>query len=214
MPRLRHVALICATATVFAAAAVAAGGAAPAYQPQVRQLRARLNPPASSRTVTVVEIEQASIPAGTTWFYLRPADDRGTQQMPTQIVPVGPNAASGQWFPRTAPKTAGREPAGIQQFPFVGSSMFNAGNVAEIVPCNLSKAGRGRTITTNSFVVEAWSDRNDLGDNSSSAASSPVAKLLASSPGMTFTFDDRDFSHGLKVSLNAPLDMVAHSHLY
>ena len=71
--------------------------------------------------------------------------------------------------------------------------MFNAGNVAEIVPCNLSLAGGGRTVTMNSFIVEAWSDRNDLGDRSRVAN-----KLLASSPSMTFTFDDQGFSHGLQ----------------
>ena len=71
--------------------------------------------------------------------------------------------------------------------------MFNAGNVAEIVPCNLSQAGGGRTVTMNSFIVEAWSDRNDLGDRSRVAN-----KLLASSPSMTFTFDDQGFSHGLQ----------------
>ena len=173
----------------------------PQPQPQA-QLRARLNPPASSSTVTVVEIDQTSMPVGATWFHLRPADD--SAQMPTQIIPIGPDAAAGQWFKRTAPKTtAGRTPVGIQQFPFAGSSMFNAGNSNEIVPCNLSstagRGGRGRTVRNQSFIVDAWSDRNDLGDSGS-------AKLLASSPSMTFAFDDRGFSQGLQFDRFVMLD--------
>ena len=163
---------------------------------QLSQLRAHLNPSTSSGTVTVLEIEQASMPADATWFHLRPA---GSAQMPTQIVETGRNAASGQWFKRTAPKTAGRGPVGIQQYPFAGSSMFNAGNANEIVPCNLSAVVRARTVTKQSFVVDAWTDRNDLGDNS-------TAQLLASSPPMAFTFDDRGFSHGLQFDQFAVLD--------
>ena len=93
-------------------------------------------------------------------------------------------------FPRTPPKTGGAGPVDIQQYPFSGSSMFNAGNVAAIVPCNLS-INTTRTIINNSYIVEAWSDRNDLGDGA-------AAKLLASSVSMSFDFDDKGFSHGLQ----------------
>ena len=152
-------------------------------------MAARLNPPASSGTVTVLEIEQASIPAGASWFHLRSAD--GSAQMPDQIL-AGWTANSQMWFPRTAPKTGGAGPVGIQQYPFSASSMFNAGNVAEIVPCNLS-SNITRTIRENSFIVEAWTDRNDLGDGSAATAT-----LLASSASMAFAFDDKGFSHGLQ----------------
>jgi hypothetical protein len=57
------------------------------------------------------------------------------------------------------------------------------------VPCNLS-AHDGRQTTSHSFVVDAWSDRNDLGDGA-------AAKKLASSAPMVFTFDDLGFSRGL-----------------
>eukprot|EP01052_Picozoa_sp_SAG31_P086314 SAG31_NODE_46954_length_252_cov_0.679739_1_plen_70_part_01 len=56
-------------------AAAAANIAAPQQQAHPL-LKARLNPPASSGTVTVVEVDQASIPAGTTWFHLRWATQR------------------------------------------------------------------------------------------------------------------------------------------
>jgi hypothetical protein len=130
---------------------------------------------------------QASIPPLAQWFHLRPAD--AGLQMPSQIL-AGWLAGSQVWFPRTAPKTGGAGPLGIQQFPFSGSEMFNAGNVAEIVPCNLS-ANFSRTIRNNSFIVEAWTDRNDLSDGT-------AAKLLASSASMSFQFDDKGFSHGLQ----------------
>ena len=74
------------------------------------------------------------------------------------------------WFHRTAPKNASLQqgPIGIQQLPFSA----------------LADAAPGTNIT---LVVEAWSDRNDLGDGSK-------AELLATSAPLTFTYDDKGFS--------------------
>jgi hypothetical protein len=72
----------------------------------------------------------------------------------------------------------------VQEFPFSSADVFNAGNVRDIVPCNLTN------VQAHSFVVEAWSDRNDLGDGAN-------AKLLGTSESMTYTFDDRGFSQSL-----------------
>eukprot|EP01043_Picozoa_sp_COSAG02_P002325 COSAG02_NODE_54_length_43941_cov_54.857990_1_plen_317_part_00 len=121
------------------------------------------------------------MPAATTWFRLRSAVG---EDMPTQIT--GIDSVAGLWFRRTTPKPKGLSPQGVQAFPFMGTGMFNAGNVPEIVPCNLS-APR----SSQSYVVEAWSDRNDLSDGAS-------AKLLASSSPMAFSFDDLGFSTSLK----------------
>ena len=143
-------------------------------------LKAQLNPPASSGPCTVLEVQQASVPVATKWFRLRSA----VGGMPTQIT--GIDSPEGLWFRRTAPKPEGLSPQGIQAFPFMGTGMFNAGNIPEIVPCNLS-APR----STQSYVIEAWSDRNDLSDGAS-------AKLLASSSPMTFSFDELGFSTSLK----------------
>ena len=98
------------------------------------------------------------------------------------------HAAAGMWFPRTAPKTEGRGPVGVQQFPFSGTSMFNAGNgttahqlpaapaahlleQSSLRPDTACGAGAvaqivpcnlsthdGRQTTSHSFVVDAWSD--------------------------------------------------------
>ena len=67
--------------------------------------------------------------------------------------------------------------------------MFNAGDVRDIVPCNLSGQGEDGARTTNTFVVEAWTDRSDLGDGGN-------AKLHSSSAPMEFVFDDQGFSKG------------------
>jgi hypothetical protein len=144
-------------------------------------LKAQLNPAESSGPCTVLEVQHASVPDATKWFRLRSAVG---EDMPTQIT--GIDSSAGLWFRRTAPKPAGLFPQGIQAFPFMGTGMFNAGNIPEIVPCNLS-ASR----SSQSYVVEAWSDRNDLSDGAS-------AKLLASSSPMTFSFDDLGFSTSLK----------------
>jgi len=74
------------------------------------------------------------------------------------------------WFHRTAPKNASTNqgPLGIQQLPFSA----------------LADAAPGSNIT---LVVEAWSDRNDLGNGT-------TAMLLASSSPLVFTFDDKGFS--------------------
>ena len=61
--------------------------------------------------------------------------------------------------------------------------------------CNLSMHD-GRQTTAHAFVVEAWSDRNDLGDKA-------AAKLLSTSKPMTFSFDDRGFNRGLVYELKA-----------
>lgn len=144
-------------------------------------LKAQLSPPASSGPCTVLEVQLASVPATATWFRLRSAVG---EDMPTQIT--GIDSPAGLWFRRTTPKPKGLSPQGIQAFPFMGTGMFNAGNIPEIVPCNLSASS-----SSQSYVVEAWSDRNDLGDGVS-------AKLLASSSPMTFSFDDHGFSTSLK----------------
>ena len=116
------------------AATAAAAAAAPA---DVAPLTARLTPPASSGPCTVVEIEQAGVPDGASWFHLRPAASGGA--MPSQIMG---HAAAGMWFPRTAPKTEGRGPVGVQQFPFSGTSMFNAGNGTQLHPPAAPRAAR------------------------------------------------------------------------
>ena len=128
-------------------------------------LVAQLGPAASPRPCTVAEVKQNSVPAGATWFRLKPTDDAVTKD--TENWPCGYSC----WYPRTAPKNASRHegPLGIQQLPF----------------CALTDAARG---TNMSLVVEAWSDRNDLGDGTAGAV------LLASSNVMQFTFDDHGFS--------------------
>eukprot|EP00040_Diaphanoeca_grandis_P028166 m.161880 g.161880 ORF g.161880 m.161880 type:complete len:971 (-) comp31257_c0_seq1:282-3194(-) len=148
-------------------------------------LVARVNPASNTGPCTVLELDQTSVPAATTWFRLRTAEG---YDFPTPIMPVGPDwkASDGLWFVRTLPKSPGLAPQGIQQFPFMATGMFNAGEVAKIVPCNLSGSP-----TNMSFVVEAWSDRNDLGDGNN-------ASLLASSAAMAFVFDDLGFSQSLK----------------
>ena len=156
------------------------GSGSPDAARQGAPLGAKLSPAASSGPCTVLEIDQSSVPADTTWFRLRGA----TADMPPPMA--GVDSPGGEWFRRTAAKPAGESPQGIQQHPFMGTGVFNAGNVREIVPCNLS-APR----TAQAFVVEAWSDRNDLSDGG-------AAKLLASSTPLTFTFDDQGFSKALK----------------
>lgn len=146
-------------------------------------LTGRLVPPASSGPCTVLQIDRNPVPPATTWFRLRSAVP-GTP-MPTPIG--GALATDGAlWFPLTAPKPAGQLPQGVQEFPFMGTGVFNAGNVRDVVPCNITAP---RTI--EQFIVEAWTDRSDLGDGSHAA-------LLATSTAMTFTFDDLGFSAGLK----------------
>jgi hypothetical protein len=109
--------------------------------------------------------------------------------MPTQIMGA---FSTGMWFPRTTPKIEGRGPLGIQQFPFSGTSMFNAGNIPQIVPCNLSLHD-GEQRTSHSFVVEAWTDRDDLGV----WPAERKGRMLATSNALTYTFDDAGFSRGL-----------------
>eukprot|EP01045_Picozoa_sp_COSAG04_P002527 COSAG04_NODE_92_length_26689_cov_12.755434_12_plen_577_part_00 len=154
----------------------------PATHARAADLAARLNPPASTGPCTVLEIERDSVPAATTWFRLRSASSG--QPMPAQMM--GTDAGGeGLWFARTAPKAGDAGPKDVQQFPFQSTGEFNAGNVAQIVPANLSAEA-----TTQSFIVEAWSDRNDLGDGA-------AAKLLASSAALAFAFDDKLFSKAL-----------------
>jgi hypothetical protein len=107
----------------------------------------RLSPNVSTGPCTVVEIESASVPASTAWFFLRSGSA---------------DAFEGQWFQRTNESI--RSP--FQQFSF-------------------------KATPASSFVVEAWSDRNDLGDGIS-------AKLLATSTSMAFISDDKGFSKSLE----------------
>jgi hypothetical protein len=65
--------------------------------------------------------------------------------------------------------------------------MFNAGLEPTIVPVNLTGAQ-----TTTVYVVEAWTDRSDLG------VAVPPARLLATSATMLFSFNDLGFSTGLQ----------------
>ena len=175
-------ALLLLPATHAPAADLAARMNPAATHAPAADLAARLNPPASTGPCTVLEIERDSVPAATTWFRLRSASSG--KPMPAQMM--GTDAGGeGLWFARTAPKAGDAGPKGIQQFPFQSTGEFNAGNVAQIVPANLSAEA-----TAQSFIVEAWSDRNDLGDGA-------AAKLLASSAPMAFAFDDAGFSKAL-----------------
>lgn len=125
-------------------------------------LTATLNPTSSDKPFSVAEVRQDSMPDSATWFRVRPS------------VPVADpsNWHYGDkcWFHRTTPKNASAQqgPIGIQQLPFSA----------------LADAAPGTNIT---LVVEAWSDRNDLGDGSK-------AVLLATSGTLTFTYDDNGFS--------------------
>ena len=123
---------------------------------------------ASTRSGAVAEIEHASVPEATTWFHLRP----------TAPPPAKPDGLMhSMWRARTTPKPVGQLPQGVQQFPFDAACEFAAG-------CNPSRKNY-------SFIVEAWSDRNDLGGPGK-------PELLAQSLPLKFHFDDLRFASGLR----------------
>ena len=134
----------------------------------VAVLRAHLLATTSTRSGAVAEVEHASVPPETTWFHLRPA----------VLPPAKPDGLMHSlWLARTPPKPAGQVPQGVQQIPFDAACEFAAG-------CDQSRKNF-------SFIVEAWSDRNDLG-----GPGTPV--LLARSAQLNFHFDDLGFSSGLR----------------
>ncbi len=127
-------------------------------------LVARLSHNTSEQHLAVVEINQTSMPPSAEWFRIR-ATTTLAEKYDRPCYPY-----SQCWFHRTAPKVAKlhQNPLGIQQLAF---------NVL----------GDGRPGASITLIVEAWSDRTDLGDGSS-------ASLLASSDPLTFTFDDHGFA--------------------
>ena len=153
----------------------------PSRSRSLQVLGAALRPSASRHVFTVLEIEQAGVPGATTWFRVRPAEPGGT--MPTPVVPDG-STPSGQWFSRAAPTGAGVQPKGVQQYAFAAAQMENSGSEDGVPPAALEPR------QVRSYVVEAWSDRTDLGPN--------AGELLASSAALRFTFDDGGFSCGLR----------------
>jgi hypothetical protein len=127
-------------------------------------LVARLSYNTSVQHLAVVEINQTSVPPTAQWFRIR----NTTMLNEKYDRPCYPYSQC--WFYRTAPKDAKlhQAPLGIQQLAF---------NVL----------GNARPGASVKLVVEAWSDRTDLGDGSS-------ASLMASSEPLTFTFDDHGFA--------------------
>ena len=152
-------------------AIVSATGAAAANPPLagVAVRRAHLLENTSYRSGAVAEVEHASVPHETTWFRVRPT-------LPPPAKPDG--LLHSLWHPRTSPKPAGQLPRDVQQIPFGAACEFAAGCV--------------QSRHNYSFVVEAWSDRNDLGG----PGALPV--LLAQSAPLGFHFDDRHFASGLR----------------
>lgn len=132
-------------------------------------LRAHLLLNSSSRSGAVAEVEYASVPPGTKWFHVRPA---------TPPPPKPDGLLHSLWLARTPPKPAGQQPQGVQQIPFGASCEFAAGCVYQ-------------SQRNFSFVVEAWSDRNDLGGPGTPA-------LLAQSAPLEFHIDDGGFASGLR----------------
>jgi hypothetical protein len=132
-------------------------------------LRVELLANSSAREWAVLEVQHASVPAATKWFRVAPAS-------PT-AAPGGGCGGGGCWLPRTAPKPAGQLPQGVQQLPFRASCEFDTG-------CVLAHHNY-------TYVVEAWSDRSDLGDGAS-------ATLLAASPPLLYTYDNHGFASGLR----------------
>ena len=110
----------------------------------VAVLRAHLLLNSSHRSGAVAEVEYASVPQGATWFHLRPA----APPPPPAAKPDG--LLHSLWQARTPPKPVGQLPQGVQQIPFGASCEFSAGCIH-------------RSQHNYSFVVEAWSNRNDLG---------------------------------------------------
>jgi hypothetical protein len=168
------------------AVAASALGTAVSDEPPPLLLHASLEPASSSGPCTVLQLQQSTVPAATTWFRLRRAEPNAS--MPAPIHPDR-HSGAGFWFLRTPPKPAGQLPREVQQLAFQAAGMFNAGLEPTIVPVNLTGGGRAQL----KYVAEAWSERSDL----ATVAGAPPARLLATSAVMTFSFDDRGFSAGL-----------------
>ena len=121
-----------------------------------------LNPAVSAKGVSVASVRQSSIPAAATWLKLRTLIPPAPYPSRTdeENWPCGDKC----WFVKTKPKDKShfQGPLGIQQLRFTGMA-------------NLT------------LIVEAWSDRNDLGDGAK-------ATLLATSPRLAYTFDDKGFA--------------------
>jgi hypothetical protein len=134
-------------------------------------LNATLAPVRSNHAITVVRFHADELPVAATWLRIRPDDD---QPMPAAIVPDG-STANGSWFPRNH--------GGVQEFAFAAAETFNAGSYDGVPPCPLTPH------QTRRFVLEAWAGRPDVDGSRASAQ-----LLLASSGGLTFTFDDDGFA--------------------
>ena len=130
----------------------------------------RLQSAQSTRPCAVVQIENSTVPPRTTWFRLRGVSPGWAfPQVCSRSFSCGGKGVATQWFVRTHSQRTDQEHA------FYGTD-----------PTYLYEHLR----TVNTFVVEAWSDRNDLGDGAQ-------AQLLAVSAPMTFTFDDGGFAKNL-----------------
>jgi hypothetical protein len=79
-------------------------------------LHAWLEPPSSSGPCTVLQLQQSTIPADTTWLRLRRAEPGAS--MPGPIHPDS-HSSAGFWFLRTPSKPAGQLPRGVQQVSFL-----------------------------------------------------------------------------------------------
>jgi hypothetical protein len=143
-------------------------------------LTVQLQQSQSTRPCAVVQIEQVTVPAATQWFCLRGISPHWA--FPDRMHPeqnCSPTCAKDveQWFART-------QRNGTQDHAFYGSQSTISGSGAR---------------TVNTFVVEAWTARTDLGDKAR-------AQLLATSPPLTFTFDDKGFSESVDMGLFSAQD--------
>lgn len=130
-------------------------------------LQAQLLQTNSTRPCTAVRIDQASVPPNATWFRLRGVSKDWAFPVLCDSFPHCARGLAAEWFVRTA--------ASPQEHSFYGTE-----------PTYLYLHRR----TVNTFVVEAWSKRNDLGDGGD-------ALLLGTSAPLRFSFDDRGFAAGV-----------------
>eukprot|EP01050_Picozoa_sp_SAG11_P005253 SAG11_NODE_362_length_10182_cov_9.886641_10_plen_813_part_00 len=118
----------------------------------------------SHRSNAVALVNVSNVPPQAAWLHIKP----------TTSSSAPPTSAKGWWHPVLRLTTR----AGVQELPFTAACEFESG-------CRASQH-------KYSYTVQAWSDRNDLGDPSSTAT------LLASSAPLDFIFDDAGFAHGLR----------------
>ena len=140
---------------------------------------ARLQWAESPRPCAVVQIEASGVPAQSNWFRLRGVSPGWTFPIFCDSYPDCDKGPTDQWFPRTQQN--------LTQYAFYGTQSTISGSGARSV---------------NTFVVEAWTSRSDLGDSSQ-------ARLLAKSPALVFTFDDKGFSRGLDMGPFSATDTEA-----